>query len=421
MQSRIPRNLMIAAAAALVFLGAGCGAATSTSTSATAQAAPKVITIGTLYAGSGNFAASSQPEYSGLKFWAAQANANGGVFVKAYGKKIHVKLIAYDDQSDTSTAASLYTQLITQDKVNILVSDFGSVLTSVAVPIAQENKILLFDQTGSGTSLFSASNPYIVDTSIPTSGLWPTPLAQFLISKNVKRVAIIYAANDFTGSQATTLAQLLKAANITPVFDQSVPTTTNDYTVLIHSIAAQHPGAVVELGYDANDIAFFHNLVATGTNFPMLFAIYPGLETSLLQKTVGLSELKYVYTYASPPLLQYNNVSFGLGINDFLSRYTAATQQQANFQTIAGYNTGLVIEKTLATSSSLKQLDLRHAAAALSGKFSTLEGTFSIAADGSQVGEQMYLAQFLPVNGKTQLTVVYPSSHATAQPVYPAP
>ncbi len=412
MKSTITRAFTVLATAALALMSVG----------ATAQAAPpKVITIGTLYAGSGSFAASSQPEHSGLQFWVNQMNASGGVFVKAYGKKIHIKLVSYDDQSDTTTAATLYTQLITQDKVNLLVADFGSVLTSVAVPIAQEHKVLLFDPTGSGTSLFSSTNPYIVDTSIPTSGLWPTPLAHFLISKKIKKVAIIYAENDFTASQATTLVNILKAAHITPIADKPVPTSTNDYTVLIRTIVAMHPQAVVELGYDANDISFFHNLAATQTHFPMLFTIYPGLETALLEKTVGMSQLKYTYAYASPPLLQYNKVNFGLGISNFLKRYTAATHQTANFQTVAGYNTGLVIQKTLATASSLTQLDLRHAAGKASGHLSTLEGMFQIQADGAQVGEQMYLAQFLPVHGKFQLSVVYPTAHATAKAVYPAP
>lgn len=412
MKSGITRVFVLAATMALALFSVG----------GTVQAAPpSVITIGTLYAGSGNFAASSQPEYSGLQYWVNQTNANGGVFVKAYGRKIHVKLVSYDDQSDTNTAATLYTQLITQDRVNILVSDFGSVLTSVAVPIAQEHQVLLFDQTGSGTTLFNNSDPYIVDTSIPTSGLWPTPLAHFLIAHKVKRVAIIYAENDFTQSQATTLINLLQAAHITPIADKPVPTTTADYTVLIHNIVAQHPQAVIELGYDANDISFFHNLAATGTHFPMLFTIYPGLETALLEKTVSLSHLEYTYTYASPPLLQYNHVNFGPGISQFLKGYTAATHQPANFQTVAGYNTGLVIQKTLATASSLKQLDLRHAVAQASGRLSTLEGTFQIQADGAQVGEQMYLAQFLPIHGKFQLTVVYPSANATATAVYPAP
>src|SRR5580692_5927751 len=81
-----------------------------------AQTAPAEIKIGMLRASSGPFASISMPVYYSFKMWVDQKNAEGGVFVKPYNKKLPIKLIAYDDQSNTATAATLYNQLITQDK-----------------------------------------------------------------------------------------------------------------------------------------------------------------------------------------------------------------------------------------------------------------------------------------------------------------
>jgi branched-chain amino acid transport system substrate-binding protein len=91
-------------------------------------AAPDFIKIGALYASSGPYASISFTCHKALDLWAEIKNAEGGVFVKAFGKKIPIKLIEYDDQSSTATAATLYNQLITQDKVDILLADSGSVL-----------------------------------------------------------------------------------------------------------------------------------------------------------------------------------------------------------------------------------------------------------------------------------------------------
>src|SRR3954449_490543 len=128
---------------------------------AMAADAPTEIKIGTLYASSGRYASISMPVHYGLKLWIDQKNAEGGMYVKAYDKKLPIKLVAYDDQSNTATAATLYNQLITQDKVDLLVADSGSVLTSVAVPIARDRKMFLFDQTGTGAAFFTKDNPYI--------------------------------------------------------------------------------------------------------------------------------------------------------------------------------------------------------------------------------------------------------------------
>ena len=119
--------------------------------SANAQpAAPSEIKIGMLYASSGPYASISMPVFDGFKVWVDQVNADGGAEVKPFGKKIPIKLIAYDDQSSTATAATLYNQLITQDHVDLLIADSGSVLTSVGVPIAKEHKQFLFDVSGTG-------------------------------------------------------------------------------------------------------------------------------------------------------------------------------------------------------------------------------------------------------------------------------
>src|SRR5665213_3955417 len=135
-------------------------AAMMLTTQAFAADAPAEIKIGTLYASSGRYASISMPVHSALKLWVEQKNAEGGVFVKAFDKKIPIKLVAYDDQSNTATASTLYNQLITQDKVDLLVADSGSVLTAPAVAIARDHKMFLFDQTGTGASFFSKDNPY---------------------------------------------------------------------------------------------------------------------------------------------------------------------------------------------------------------------------------------------------------------------
>lgn len=382
---------------------------------------PKQILIGTLYASSGPFATSSTSQYHGLQFWVNSVNKQGGVYVAAFKKKIPVKLIAYDDQSSTTLAATLYNQLITRDKVNLLVADFGSVLTSVAVPIAQEHKMLLFDPTGTSAKFFSPQNPYMVLTSLPTSGVWPTVLADFLISHKIDKVAVIYSANDFNQSQAETLKAKLEAAKIKPVYYHAVPTDTSNYTVLIRTIQSTHPQALIEFGYPPNDIAFLQNLQASGAKFNMVFTIFPGQQLALIEKNVGEKALLYTYTYPTPPLLVYNKVNYGMPMSDFEKVYTQETKKPVDFLTVAGYNAGLIIQKTLATSKDFTQLGLRNAINSFSGKLFTLNGLFKINNEGAQIGEFLPVGQFQPTKKGMVLNVVYPLNIKTANPIYPAP
>jgi len=392
--------------------------------------APSEIKIGTLYASSGRYASISMPVYSALKLWADQKNAEGGVYVKAFDKKLPLKLVSYDDQSNTATAATLYNQLITQDKVDLLVADSGSVLTAPAVAIARDHKTFLFDQTGTGASFFSKDNPYIALMADPVSTIWPKPIADFIThdgpALGIKKIAILYATNEFTGTQANAFRKFVKesGAPVEIVYDQGVPTETTNYTVIINNISNAEPDAVIHFGFPPNDIAFLRNVQDVGTKFKMLFSVYPGLETELLEKTIGAKGLEHIWTYVPPTELEYP-VNFGMTMKDYKAAWEKKYPDgkiEFGFNAVAGYTTGLVIEKTLSVATSLDQTELRRAVFSLSGQLKTLDGTFALDEMGGQVGELTPLGQVaLDDQGHLKFVSIYPHETATGKPVYPAP
>lgn len=389
------RKLAMAIAGLSALLAMSLGAA------ANAAPAPSVIKIGVLYSGSGSFATESMPELAGLKFWIRQVNGAGGVYVKPLHKKVKIDLIAYNDQSNPTTATNLYTQLITVDHVNYLMADFGSVLTAPAVTLAKEYKTLLIDASGTSVSFFTPGNPYIVLTALATSGLWPDSLAGYLISHKVKRVAIVYDTNDFDGSQHQTLVAHLKAAGITPVYDNGVATSTSSYQVILHNIQATHPQAVIELGYNANDIPFLQQLKASGIKFPFVFTIFPGQQLALFQKNVGDAAVG-TYTYPAPPSIQYNSVNFGLTTQQFEKKFGAT-----EFENIAGYLSGLVMQQGLQNATSVTALGLRQGIYTASGKMRTLEGAFILNKYGAQVGELLPIGKVIKAGKGLGLQIVY--------------
>ncbi|MBX8632139.1 MAG: ABC transporter substrate-binding protein [Thermoplasmata archaeon YP2-bin.285] len=415
------KTVAIVLAVVLILIVAGVSLVVLTSR----KAAPSEIRIGTLYASSGSFALSSGYQLSGLRLWINQTNAAGGLYVSSYGKKLPLKLFTYDDQSSTSTAATDYANLITVDHVNVFVSDFGSTLTAPAVSIAQEHHVLLFDPTASSPGFFSASDPYIVDLSILVSSEWPLVLAHYLITHRtaISRIAILYLDQAFTAAQAATLDSALTAVGITPVYYQPTSASSSaEYSTILQSINSTNPQAVIELGYDLNDIAFFSAISAGNYHFPFVFTIYPGLEYSVLLADTPPGSLNYTYTYASPPVVQYTNVTLGPTTSQFVTQWTSLYGHAPNFNNIAGYNAGLLIGKIISTAGNLNQLDMRKAANMLSGNVTTLEGPFVLnTSTGAQLGMPMDVLQFQPSSSGLVPVVIYPENVATGTAIYPAP
>ncbi len=391
-----------------------------------AQTPPTEIKIGALYASSGPYASISMPVFDAFKLWVDEVNAQGGPMVKAFGKRIPIKLIAYDDQSSTATAATLYNQLITQDHVDLLIADSGSVLTSVGVPIAKEHKQFLFDVSGTGAAFFTDDNPYIALMADPVSTIWPHYISDYLADEGakqgIKTVAILYSTNDFTGTQAAALKGFFERDNkVKVVYYQGVPTTTSNYTVLINNIAALNPDAVLELGYVGNDIAFLRNLQDSGNQFRFVFSIYAGTEKEEIEKNVGIAALTNIFSYVPASNYEYKP-EVGMTQKEFRAawqkKYPAGSGVAFGANAIYGYMTGLVVQETLANAKSLDQMDIHDAVFALSDKLKTLDGTFTLRKDGAQIGEVTPLGQLQPA-GKDELNLVavYPPDLANGKAI----
>src|SRR6266480_8100602 len=102
--------------------------------SAPAKAAD-VIKLGAPLALTGSLADEAKKQDVVWKMWLKKVNAAGGISVG--GKKMPVELVVYDYQSDGQRAGQLAEKLITSDKVDFLLSPFGSGHTKIVATIAE--------------------------------------------------------------------------------------------------------------------------------------------------------------------------------------------------------------------------------------------------------------------------------------------
>jgi len=86
---------------------------------------PKEIRIGACESATGMFSGFATGGIFGMKMAVADINKQGGVFVKKYNKKLPVRLILVDNQSDPAKAGTLASALILRDKVHVLVNSPG--------------------------------------------------------------------------------------------------------------------------------------------------------------------------------------------------------------------------------------------------------------------------------------------------------
>src|SRR5277367_2306550 len=100
-----------------------------------AQAADP-IRIGVGMALTGGLASNGKAALMTWQMWADEVNAKGGLL----GRK--VEFVYYDDQSNPAAVPGIYTKLLDIDKVDLVVSGYGTNVTVPAMPVVMEHKRL---------------------------------------------------------------------------------------------------------------------------------------------------------------------------------------------------------------------------------------------------------------------------------------
>jgi len=86
---------------------------------------PTEIIIGQPTSLTGNFASAGICATFGAEAAIADINAQGGVYLSKYDKKVPIRLVTVDDQSDENKSAQLAEDLILRSKVNFIISPAG--------------------------------------------------------------------------------------------------------------------------------------------------------------------------------------------------------------------------------------------------------------------------------------------------------
>ena len=85
----------------------------------------------------GGLAAGGKQALVTYQLWAEEVNARGGLL----GRK--VELVYYDDQSNPATVPAIYSKLLDVDKVDLVLSGYGTVPTAAMPTVMQRKKVFL--------------------------------------------------------------------------------------------------------------------------------------------------------------------------------------------------------------------------------------------------------------------------------------
>jgi branched-chain amino acid transport system substrate-binding protein len=228
----------------------------------TQQAQPKEIKIGAMVSMTGANSNVGKSMWQSVVLATDEINAKGGVFVKQYNATIPIKLVQGDDESTRDGGQKAATQLITGDKVDILVGGYSSAITASYQQTVAEYKVPYIVTGASSPTITHRTD---IDTSTvfhacPTTdayGKYTTTFIDQVIRPAVNkkfsfpadrpfRLALLYQDTGFGQGVLTAVNETITKnnLNIQLVSQQKFKMSESDFRTQLTVIKAANPDAL---------------------------------------------------------------------------------------------------------------------------------------------------------------------------------
>ena len=224
------------------------------------------------------------------RMWVDEVNADGGIYVEEYGKKLPVELKVYDDTSDMGTMTQLYQKLILEDEVDFLLPPVSTAFLTAAVPIAAQYGYLMIGAEGGSTTLRETLVKYPNFFSVLNYSEQQVPAQVELFNDlGVESVFIVFIQDTHGIEYSGAASPAFAAAGIDVVGLKSVPPDIADMTPIINEAKASGADAFVMYVYPDQSFPAIGIAKAVGYN-PDVFLIGSGGSFDSIQLACGGAE-----------------------------------------------------------------------------------------------------------------------------------
>ena len=250
-----------------------------------AEASAATITLGASVQLSGPLANTGRYYRDGYQFAVDQINKSGGVKIGNTHEQLALKIL--DNQSDNNLAVRQYVQLVSQDKINLLLGPFASDAVLATSSVAEKYQVPMIQGGGASDQIFDRGYKYIFGT-LPVASKYFESTIQAMEKFNPapKTVALLYADDAFDVSVANGTRELLNKAGLKTVLDERYSTNASDFASLLARIKSAKPDAVLMAGHETEILNFIRQSKSLNVS-PHFYSFTVGVPSADFRKALG--------------------------------------------------------------------------------------------------------------------------------------
>jgi branched-chain amino acid transport system substrate-binding protein len=228
------------------------------------------IKVGASLPLTGEFSEPGKAAKQGYEVWEAMVNDSGGLID---GRP--VEMVIKDDQSNQNTIVSDYNALISQDKVDLLLGTFSSLLNLPASTVAERNRMLYVEPAGGAPELFDRGFKYLFFAQQATADKQGDVWAKWVtdLPENERPKTAAYPTLDDPFAQPTSegIEKILTAAGIETVYRETYTIDNPNLDGIANAIKSRKPDLVVNGATFEDGVGMVRALLKSGFTPKMLY------------------------------------------------------------------------------------------------------------------------------------------------------
>ncbi len=404
---RSTRWSVIAITGALALTVGACGGDDNESGSAASDGDKAPLKVGASLPLTGEFSEPGKAAQQGYKVWEAMINDAGGLL----GRK--VQLVIKDDASNQNTVVSDYNALISQDKVDLLLGTFSSLLNLPASAVAERNKMLYVEPAGGNPDIFNRGFKTVFFAQQATADhqgdVWANYIAALPEDKRPKTAAYPTLDDPFTTPTSEGIEAILKPAGVETVYRKTYTADTTNFDSIANAVKAKNPDLVVAGTQFEDGIGFVRALGKVGFTPKWLYQTNAPSFGDQYAEGVGAENTEGVF-YA----VSHSQEAKTPGNEEFVAKYLEMYGGDTVPEDAAdGYAAAEVLQAAVEANKTVEREDqLKLADWVRGNSVDTILGTLSWQENGAPKGEFL-IGQWQ--NGKAE--IVLPEDTATTDTI----
>jgi branched-chain amino acid transport system substrate-binding protein len=234
------------------------------------EASGEPIKVGASLPLTGEFSEPGKAAKQGYEVWEAMVNDSGGLID---GRP--VKMVVKDDQSNQNTIVADYNALISQDKVDLLLGTFSSLLNLPASTVAERNRMLYVEPAGGAPELFDRGYKYLFFAQQATADkqgeVWANWVADLPADQRPKTAAYPTLDDPFAQPTSEGIEKIFKAAGIKTVYRETYTIDNPNLDGIASALKARNPDVVVNGATFEDGVGMVRALLKAGFTPKMLY------------------------------------------------------------------------------------------------------------------------------------------------------